>query len=176
VIAHVHVIEFQKRGLPHAHLLLVLNQRDKPNSAEIIDKIVSAEIPEITKFPRLHQIVIKNMIHGPCGAMNPSSRCMEKNQCTKKFPKDIREHTDANVNGFAQYRRRKSEKYQVGRHLIDNTWVVPYNPILSLKYNCHINVEVALTIKCVKYLFKYVYKGILLIIQYLFIYYILSLI
>lgn len=99
------------------------------------------------------------MVHGPCGAINPASRCMENNECTKHFPKDLREYTDANVNGFAQYRRRICEKQKVGRHYVDNSWVVTYNPILSLKYNCHINVEVAISIKCVKYLFKYVYKG-----------------
>lgn len=36
---------------------------------------------------------------------------------------------------------------------------MPYNAFLSLKYNCHLNVEVAAGIKCVKYLFKYIYKG-----------------
>ncbi|PKY39565.1 hypothetical protein RhiirA4_308615, partial [Rhizophagus irregularis] len=29
VIAYVYVIEFQKRGLPHAHILLILNPEDK---------------------------------------------------------------------------------------------------------------------------------------------------
>jgi len=37
--------------------------------------------------------------------------------------------------------------------------VVPYNPWLLLKYNCHINVEVCSSIKSIKYLYKYVYKG-----------------
>ncbi|KAG3164947.1 hypothetical protein PI124_g4988 [Phytophthora idaei] len=40
-----------------------------------------------------------------------------------------------------------------------NQWVVPYNPYLSQKYNCHINVEVCTAIRPVKYLYKYVYKG-----------------
>ena len=31
VIAHVHVIEFQKRGLPHAYILVILAPENKPN-------------------------------------------------------------------------------------------------------------------------------------------------
>jgi hypothetical protein len=37
--------------------------------------------------------------------------------------------------------------------------VVPYNPYLSLLFNCHINVEVCTSFAVVKYLYKYVYKG-----------------
>ena len=37
--------------------------------------------------------------------------------------------------------------------------VVPYNPWLSKKYESHINLEACMTVKSVKYLFKYVYKG-----------------
>ena len=43
--------------------------------------------------------------------------------------------------------------------VVNNTWTVPYNPYLCLKYNCHINVEICTLINRVKYLFKYVYKG-----------------
>ena len=45
------------------------------------------------------------------------------------------------------------------RIMVNNTWIVPYNPWLLLKYNCHINVEICCNIKNVKYLYKYVYKG-----------------
>ena len=41
-VACVHVIEFQKRGLPHAHILLILAHEDKPRTAEDIDRMVSA--------------------------------------------------------------------------------------------------------------------------------------
>src|SRR5262249_34988738 len=34
VVAHVHVIEFQKRGLPHAHILMILAPEDKPETPE----------------------------------------------------------------------------------------------------------------------------------------------
>ena len=29
-LAHVYTIEFQKRGLPHAHILIILSDQDKP--------------------------------------------------------------------------------------------------------------------------------------------------
>jgi ATP-dependent DNA helicase PIF1 len=47
----------------------------------------------------------------------------------------------------------------VRKHEMDNRWVVPYNPYLLQYFNCHINVEAYGSIKAVKYLFKYIYKG-----------------
>jgi len=35
-----------------------------------------------------------------------------------------------------------------------NRWVVPYNPYLTMRYQCHINVEVYNSITAVKYLYK----------------------
>jgi len=43
--------------------------------------------------------------------------------------------------------------------VFDNRWVVPYNPYLTMRYQCHINVEVCSSIMAMKYLYKYVYKG-----------------
>ncbi|KHJ87579.1 hypothetical protein OESDEN_12645 [Oesophagostomum dentatum] len=45
------------------------------------------------------------------------------------------------------------------RWRLDNTSVMPYNPYLTRKYPCHINVEVCSSIVSAKYLYKYVYKG-----------------
>jgi hypothetical protein len=39
VIAHINVIEFQKRGLPHAHILLILYVADKPRGCDDYDTI-----------------------------------------------------------------------------------------------------------------------------------------
>src|ERR1700737_244345 len=64
------------------------------------------------------------------------------------------------MNGFPLY-QRSSNGFTVvrGRHEFTNCDVVPFNPYLSAKFNCHINVKVATTVTAVKYLFKYVYKG-----------------
>jgi hypothetical protein len=58
------------------------------------------------------------------------------------------------------YRRRDDGRKEMVRgHMLDNRWVVPYNPYLIRTFNCHINVEACSSIKSVKYLFKYIYKG-----------------
>ena len=47
----------------------------------------------------------------------------------------------------------------IGNNTVGNNFVVPYNKHLCKKYNCHINVEVFTSVKAVKYIFKYIYKG-----------------
>ena len=42
-IAYTYVIEFQKRGLPHMHLLLFLDKNDEINTSEKVDELISAE-------------------------------------------------------------------------------------------------------------------------------------
>ena len=81
--------------------------------------------------------------------------------CTKKFPKDYVEETMFDTIEYPYYRRSNNGRkiiYHKNR-IADNRYVVPYNPYLILKYNCHLNVEVCSTILCIKYLFKYCYKG-----------------
>ena len=75
-VAHLHVIEFQKRGLPHAHMLFILRGEDKLRKASDIDQVVCAEIPDKDKDLQLFDIIQSTMIHGPCGVLNPHSVCM----------------------------------------------------------------------------------------------------
>src|SRR5688572_25525348 len=46
VIAYVYVVEFQKRGLLHTHILLILALKDKIKSFKKYDSIISTEIPD----------------------------------------------------------------------------------------------------------------------------------
>ena len=104
------------------------------------------------------------MLHGPCGLLNRNCPCMTNNQCIKQFPKQFCSETTAPQDGYPIYRRRSSENGGISfvaesGITIDNRWVVPYNPYLTLKFNAHINVEICNTVQVLKYLFKYVYKG-----------------
>ncbi|GMF51296.1 unnamed protein product [Phytophthora fragariaefolia] len=163
--ARIYVVEFQKRGLPHAHILAILAEEDKPRTREIIDKLVSAELPDPETNPQLYETILTCVMHGSCGAANPSCACMKDGKCTKGYQKPLAEVTRGNVNGFPVCRRRLRPPGVLkfwGREYDNatiNQWVVPYNPYLSQKYNCHINVEVCTTLTAVKYLYKHVYKG-----------------
>ncbi|KAG3246135.1 hypothetical protein PI124_g9133 [Phytophthora idaei] len=127
--------------------------------------MVSAELPDKEKNPQLYETVTKCMIHGPCGAAYPNAVCMKDGKCTKGFPKPLSVVTKGNVAGYPVYRRRRRAAGVVlinGKEYDNETinqWVVPYNPYLSQKYDCHINVEVCTAITAVKYLYKYVYTG-----------------
>ena len=82
----VHVIEFQKRGLPHTHILLTLKEESKLRT-EDYDKVVHAELPDPMLQPSLFAKVVSHNIHGPCGELNSNSPCMKDGVCQKKFPK-----------------------------------------------------------------------------------------
>ena len=59
-------IEYQKRGLPHLHLLLFLDRAQSINTVEQINEVISAEIPSKAQDPELYEIVTTSMVHGPC--------------------------------------------------------------------------------------------------------------
>jgi hypothetical protein len=161
VIAHIYVIEFQKRGLPHAHLLLIFNCGHKISCAADVDKIVSCEIPDKNKCSHLHSVIVKHNMHGPCGNLNPKNVCMEANGgCKNKYPRDYCNTTIFGHDSYPLYKRRNNGiSVKVRGQILNNQWVIPYNPYLSAKFDCHINVEVCSSVKAVKYLYKYVYKG-----------------
>ncbi|XP_071913922.1 uncharacterized protein [Coffea arabica] len=161
VAAYTYVIEYQKRGLPHAHFLLILKSKFKMYTPEEYDKIVCAEIPNKEKNEHLYNLVIKHMLHGPCGSLDPTNVCMRKNgTCKNNFPKNFCEETIQTLNAYPEYRRRDDGvQIKIKSTLLDNRWVVPYNPYLLAKFDCHLNVEICSTIKAVKYIYKYIYKG-----------------
>lgn len=157
-------IEWQKRGLPHAHILIWLVEKIVSNK---IDDIISAELPNKREDPELFEIIKKSMVHGPCGSYNPDSPCMKDGKCTKGYPRQLLKETQTGGDGYPLYRRRKPVdgghtaviKIKNMNVKIDNQWIVPYTPILSKSFNAHINVEICNSVKSIKYICKYVNKG-----------------
>ena len=64
-------------------------------------------------------------------------------------------------NTYTSYRRRDTgQQHDIGGgKMVDNRWVVTYMPVLLKIFACHINGECVISIKSVKYMHKYIYKG-----------------
>ncbi|XP_074346471.1 uncharacterized protein LOC141685257 [Apium graveolens] len=141
IIARVmYVVEFQKLGLPHVHMLIWLDGDSKRNLTANVDKYVTAEIPDPITDPVAYDAVRNLMIHGPCGLY-----CRE---------------TYFDQSGFPIYKRRNTGlSVMKGTCVLDNQWVLPYNRDLLVKYNFHMNVEICCHARSLKYLFKYCLKG-----------------
>lgn len=141
-MADVHVIESQKRGNLHMHLLVTLNPDDAPKSTADIDRMVQAVIPCPTDDPELFELVKQHHIHGPCDV--GKSVCQDsEGRCTKKFPKSFRKESSLGEDGYALPARPDDGPtigYANGK-VAHNGFVVPYNAELLQEFQCHINVE-----------------------------------
>jgi hypothetical protein len=67
-ITRIYVIEFQKRGLPHAHILIFFAKDFKPHTVEDVNRMISAELPNLETNKLAHETIARCMMHGPCGA------------------------------------------------------------------------------------------------------------
>ncbi|XP_019183654.1 PREDICTED: uncharacterized protein LOC109178476 [Ipomoea nil] len=122
----IYTIEFQKRCLPHAHILLFLEKTKEVSQVVTLDKIISAEIPDENTDVEYYKSVEEFMMHGPCGKSKEQFSIRGDNGriVTK--------------NGIA----------------LDNRYVVPHNRHLLLKYEAHINVEWRNQSRLIKYVNK----------------------
>nr|GEV11826.1 DNA helicase [Tanacetum cinerariifolium] len=135
ITAVLYTIEFQKRRLPHCHSLLWIFGPSKVREGKDVDRYISAELPDPAQDVEGYRIVSELMMQWP--------------MCT--YIDDY---------GYVHYRRRDTgidtEKQNVR---LDNTYVVPYNRRLCMRYYAHINVEYCGWTMLIKYLFKYISKG-----------------
>ena len=168
--AWLYSTEWQKRGLPHCHLLLWLSAEYR-FTPDRIDDVICAEIPDPSVDPELHHIVMSNMVHGPCSCINFNSPCMQDGHCRKRYPKQYMPETQLGADSYPLYRRRSPDNGGQVSNIcmgiggsrvdqeIDNRWVVPYNKLLLRSMNCHCNVELCMSIKFIKYVLKHIHKG-----------------
>ena len=100
-------------------------------------------------------------MHGLCGIAFTNAKCMIEGKCSKRFPKSSGQVTILSNEKYPLYRPKNDSK-SIFKNIIDldNQWVVPHILYLTTKYNAHINID---TIGAIKYLYKYVYKVLLLV-------------
>ena len=175
-IYHLSVIEFQKRGMPHSHIVIRFDGLS-PEARQEVGKWVWTNLPdERIAGGKLREKVIKYMVHQKCGEFNPNAPCMttdhktNRKHCSKHYPQPFRDNfaTDPKT-GRAEYRRldnrdtatikQKNGANQYVETEIDNRYIVPYNPYLLMKYDCHICVDLVTAMAVVAYIYKYCYKG-----------------
>ena len=75
----IRVIEYQRRGLPHAHLAIAMES--PPQTAEEVDQYISCEVP--AQAGRLRELVLLHMVHSCNQSCNPDDPAQE---CKKGCP------------------------------------------------------------------------------------------
>ncbi|TKR88260.1 hypothetical protein L596_012531 [Steinernema carpocapsae] len=182
---YVYSIEFQQRGLPHAHIVISLADPHKPRTPEDIDKICQAELPIVpedvtdpnySKQKKLRELVELLMIHTPC-EQNSNAYCRKNmkphwKMCRKHFPKSFENFSRLIDDDYAVLRRPNNGEcsryfssyclqypYFSLNSYATNQHVVAYNKLLLHKYQSHINVEIISNLRVLKYLYKYLFKG-----------------
>jgi PIF1-like helicase len=152
----MYVIEYQKRKLPHGHVVTrlrgvpdVFSTMSIEEIAAWIDKHISAEFPsEVdSDYDELKELIAEHLIH-KCAV----GFCKEtsEDRCKRRYDvRGVTDKTQVDEYGYPRYRRRAEKDLRV----------VPHNRKILLDWKAHINVEYAASAESVLYLYKYLYKG-----------------
>ena len=105
VVARLYVIEFQKRGLPHAHILISFAAEDKLRGPDDFDSVVSVQLPDKEMHPLLYALVCKHMLHKECGKDHPDAGCMRDGKCCFDYAEPFAEETTSCEDAYPHYAR-----------------------------------------------------------------------
>lgn len=151
VLYLIHSIEFQKRGLPHAHILVKYSSNCTSPTA--IDSIISAEMPQDEDDAAL---VREHMLHNHPPSNRPMAKYCQREDadgcrtCRFHYPQPVALETSIDHRGHVHYRRRSQHDAMVVAHCL---------PLLRI-FRCHMNFEAASSSHLFQYLFKYIHKGL----------------
>ena len=158
----VRVIEYQRRGLPHAHVALACDT--PPLTPEAVDAIISCEVPQAPG--PLRDLVLRHMLHSCNNSCHPDD---PQQECAKGCPWPFRDDTDFDVQGCPHHRRRPCDstcpncvekRAAFGkRSVCCNRLVVEYAAAILTRWQGHANVKFAGSVNLFEYLYKYLFKG-----------------
>lgn len=157
IIYEIRVIEYQHRGLPHAHIIIKLSNTPDPSfpdaCSEWVDEYLTCMMPAIREDSSEEDkvyaaIVSKHLIHNCSDGVNG---CKDANgHCKKGFMNTILcETTTFDGKGHAIYKRLREEDLRV----------VPHNRKAALDWDGHIYFDWCMNSYTVFYLYKYLFKG-----------------
>jgi len=86
---------------------------------------------------------------------------MVNGKYSKHFPKEYRERTYWAENNYLLHARpNNSLVFEHNEARFTNQYIVPYCSQLLFLFDCYFNVEISAGLGTVKYLSKYIYKGL----------------
>ncbi|GAA0184576.1 hypothetical protein LIER_31864 [Lithospermum erythrorhizon] len=87
------------------------------NYKGLIDSIVAGiqkggkvELPDKNEDPYLYSLVVKHMMHGPCGDLNPGNVRMVDGRCKNHYPKAFSDYTTHGKGTYPICRRRDNKR------------------------------------------------------------------
>ena len=158
----ISVIEFQERGLPHAHIIGKLTHMPDKNDIVGIQKFIDENITAM-RYPILdtdsetekqYKTLVNGVMLHKC---YPSKQggCLHNGRCKRNYNgKEILETTLTN-EGFPVYKRM----FTSDNKDIKDLYVVPHNKDIVKDIRSHTNVECTGGVFTVKYIYKYLFKG-----------------
>jgi hypothetical protein len=114
MIVRIYVIEFQKRGLLHAHILIFFAEDYKPHMINNVDRTISAKLLNLETNMLAYEMIARCMMHGPCGVAFPNAPCMEDGKCRKKYPCKFQSEMVTDVNELPIYRCKGTWAHNFG--------------------------------------------------------------
>lgn len=139
IIYLMRVIEYQHRGMPHAHIVIKLSDmpgdNDIQGQIEFINKYISAKAPTLHEKStpddkRYCSYVHKHMTHKCSDAVN-GCKATASSLCKRGYDTTKVCGTCFDDAGFPIYERNSERDLKV----------VPHNRLLLLDWNGHANVE-----------------------------------
>uniref|UniRef100_A0A183CL31 ATP-dependent DNA helicase n=1 Tax=Globodera pallida TaxID=36090 RepID=A0A183CL31_GLOPA len=113
-------VEHQKRGMPHIHILLILDKQGRITSPNVVDDFVSARIPPLPQMDdltpeanqqrRLWHYVTTMMLHD-CNSACTDFNEQGRPQCKKHFPKPYSDHTELSEVRYTNYVRLAADNF-----------------------------------------------------------------
>ena len=75
----------------------------------LVDQVISIEIPDPVYDPELYAVVTGQLMHGPCGIINPVISCIKEDKTgrlvySKGYLKQFRDETVIREDSYPDYR------------------------------------------------------------------------
>jgi len=155
------VIEYQHRGLPHAHIVFKLNgmPTEADDIIDWIDQNISAMMPiepldcTASTFEE-DQLYFQNVrdfnVHGHSIGQVNSCKANASSMCKRGFDETtVQPKSSIDPRGYPIYKRLVQ----------DDLVVVPHHRKMIIDWNGHLNLEFCGSTFCILYLYKYLFKG-----------------